>query len=243
MNTMTSSANEYTTRRAWIAEYFDRTAVAAWAQLTSDAPVGRIRQSVREGRARMRSTLLQSLPDDLAGARILDAGCGTGALAIDLAGRGAYVVAIDLSPTLVQLAQERAPQELHAQLDFRAGDMLDASLGEFDYAVAMDSLIHYKAPEMLASLAALRDRTRRSVLFTVAPRTPLLSLMHAVGKGFPRGTRAPAIEPIAESILREGVARLGDHRWTLARSARIASGFYTSEAWELRLGHREENER
>ena len=34
-----SAGADYAERRAWIAEYFDRTASAAWAQLTSDAPV------------------------------------------------------------------------------------------------------------------------------------------------------------------------------------------------------------
>jgi 2-polyprenyl-3-methyl-5-hydroxy-6-metoxy-1,4-benzoquinol methylase len=36
------------------------------------------------------------------GMRLLDAGCGTGALATEAMRRGAHVVAIDLSPTLVQ---------------------------------------------------------------------------------------------------------------------------------------------
>ena len=36
----------YLDRRAEIATYFDRTAAAAWARLTSDAPVGRIRATV-----------------------------------------------------------------------------------------------------------------------------------------------------------------------------------------------------
>ena len=40
---------------------------------------------------------------DLSGRRVLDAGCGTGTLAIELARRGAEVVAIDISPTLVAL--------------------------------------------------------------------------------------------------------------------------------------------
>jgi magnesium-protoporphyrin O-methyltransferase len=65
----------YQERRGQIENYFDRTAAAAWAKLTSDAPVGRIRATVRAGRDRMRSTLLSWLGDDLTGQRILDAGC------------------------------------------------------------------------------------------------------------------------------------------------------------------------
>ena len=95
--------------RASCKTYFDRTAVDAWARLTSDAPVSGIRATVRAGRDRMRATLLSWLPDDLTGRRLLDAGCGTGALAVAAAERGAEVAAIDLSPTLVGLARERAP--------------------------------------------------------------------------------------------------------------------------------------
>jgi magnesium-protoporphyrin O-methyltransferase len=45
---------------------------------------------VRAGRDEMRNTLLLSwLPEDLRGKRLLDAGCGTGALPWKLAKRGA----------------------------------------------------------------------------------------------------------------------------------------------------------
>ena len=40
----------YQTRRDEIETYFDRTAADAWAALTSDAPVSRIRRTVRRGR-------------------------------------------------------------------------------------------------------------------------------------------------------------------------------------------------
>ena len=65
--------------------YFDRTATEVWARLTSDAPVSRVRETVRAGRETMRAKLLATLPADLTGARVLDAGCGTGAMAAELA--------------------------------------------------------------------------------------------------------------------------------------------------------------
>src|SRR4051812_13356251 len=116
----------YIERRGEIETYFDRTAVDAWKRLTSDAPLGRIRATVRAGRGAMRETLLSWLPEDLTGKRVLDAGCGTGALAVEAARRGAHVVAIDLSPKLIALAAERAPRDLAGTLEFRAGDMLDS---------------------------------------------------------------------------------------------------------------------
>ncbi|MFO0043085.1 MAG: magnesium protoporphyrin IX methyltransferase [Pseudomonadota bacterium] len=225
----------YTTRRGELQQYFDRTAAEAWARLTSTAKVSRIRETVRAGRDRMRATLLSWLPEDLSGRRVLDAGCGTGALAVEAARRGAEVLAVDLSPTLLQHAGERLPPTVAGRVRFHAGDMLDPALGRFDHVVAMDSLIHYAADDMLEALAALASRTSGSIVFTFAPRTPLLSVMHAVGKWFPRADRAPAIEPVAESHLLRGVDGRADLAGMMpARSQRVHSGFYTSHALELR---------
>ena len=153
----------YLERRGQLETYFDRTAADAWSRLTSDAPVSRIRATVRAGRDRMRAQLLDWLPADLRGRRLLDAGCGTGALTLEAARRGADVVAVDLSGTLIDLARERlAPQMQGLSIDFRVGDMLDASLGEFDYVVAMDSLIHYPTPDIVRALATLAARTREA---------------------------------------------------------------------------------
>ena len=225
----------YEERRGEVETYFDRTAAVAWARLTSTAPVGRIRATVRAGREAMRRTLLSWLPADLSGKRLLDAGCGTGALAVEAARRGARVVAIDLSPTLIALARERLPADLRAgSIEFRAGDLLDPALGRFDHVVAMDSLIHYRAADTIRVLAALAARTDASLLFTFAPRTPALAVMHAVGRLFPRGDRAPAIEPVGETTLRQRIAAERDlERFGPQRTERIASGFYTSQALEL----------
>jgi magnesium-protoporphyrin O-methyltransferase len=226
----------YLERREQLETYFDRTAVDAWKRLTSDAPVGRIRATVRAGRDRMRGTLLSWLPDDLTGRRLLDAGCGTGALAVEAARRGADVVAVDLSPKLVALAQERTAHErFKGSIVFKSGDMLHARHGRFDHIVAMDSIIHYDAPDAVEVLGGLFARTSTSVLFTFAPRTPLLAAMHTVGRLFPKSDRSPALEPLAEQHLRQLLA--AEPRFatgTISRTERVASGFYTSQAMELR---------
>jgi magnesium-protoporphyrin O-methyltransferase len=222
-------------RRGQLEAYFDRTAFEAWSRLTSNAPVGRIRATVRAGRDEMRATLLAWLPDDIRGLRLLDAGCGTGMLAVEAAKRGAEVVAIDVAPTLIALARERAPRDLRGgSIDFRVGDMLASSLGRFDYIVAMDSLIHYRAEDMTRALSQLAGRAGRGVLFTFAPRTPALAAMHAVGRLFPRSDRAPAIVPVAEHRVRFLLSDAPEVRaWRQGRTKRVARGFYTSQAMEL----------
>lgn len=235
------STDTYTQRRGRIEHYFDRTAADAWARLTSDAPVGRIRATVRAGRDRMRALLLDWLPADLHGLRLLDAGCGTGALAIEAAQRGAEVLAIDLSPTLVALAQQRVPAALRGRIQFLSGDMLSPSLGHFHHVVLMDSLIHYTAPQAVQALQRLAPRIHGSMLMTYAPSNPALAAMHAVGRLFPRGDRAPAIEPVRAEKLHALIGQAeGLQAWQPGRSQRIASGFYTSQALELRQAMRAE---
>ena len=225
----------YLARRQQLETYFDRTAVDAWAKLTSDGPVSRIRATVRAGRDRMRATLLSALPTDLRGQRVLDAGCGTGALAVEAARRGAQVVAIDLSATLVGLARERMSViDGPGSIDFQVSDMLNPSLGRFDWVVAMDSLIHYRAHDMAQMVTKLAERADRGVAFTFAPSTVLLELMRWAGKVFPRGDRSPDIEPIREATLRrllgESPALSGFH---VGRSERIDTMFYKSQSLEL----------
>lgn len=225
----------YIERRKELETYFDRTAVDAWAKLTTEAPVGRIRATVREGRAEMRRTLAGWLPHDLAGLRILDAGCGTGSLAVELAERGADVVGIDLSPKLIQLARERYPEKIGSgSVEFRVGDMLRLGKERYDHVVAMDSLIHYDAQDMLKVVGFLAEHVERSILLTFLPRTPLLVAMHTLGRLFPKGNRSPQLRPLGDVALRECLAREGSlAKWHPERTQRIARGFYISEAMEL----------
>jgi magnesium-protoporphyrin O-methyltransferase len=232
-----SPPDRYLERRAWLEQYFDRTASRAWAALTTNEDVSGVRARVRAGRERMRATLGGWLPADLHGARVLDAGCGTGQLTGDLAARGATVVAIDLSTTLTDLARERLDPSLRERVTFLAGDMLDPALGGFDYVVAMDSLIHYRLPDAIVALGRLASRTSTAMVVTFVPSNPLLATMIGVGRLFPRADRSPAVEPVAPSAHAEAVRRALPF-WEIARRERVRGGFYTSEAVELIRGDR-----
>jgi magnesium-protoporphyrin O-methyltransferase len=98
----------------------------------------------------------------------------------------------------------------------------------------MDSLIHYQVPDAVRVLTGLAQRTSIAMLFTFAPSNPALAAMHAVGRLFPRADRAPSIVPIAERSLHRLLSNdLNLWAWSIGRTERIASGFYTSQALEL----------
>lgn len=225
----------YLARRGELETYFDRTAAEGWKRLMSDAPLKGVRATVQAGRNAMRALILSWLPADMSGMRLLDAGCGAGQLALEAAARGADVVAVDLSRTLLALAQERADAiSLKGRVRFLAGDMLDAGHGQFDHVVAMDSVIHYGGPDRVRAIAGLCARASGSVVFTFAPANALLSTMHAAGKLFPRADRSPAIVPVGEARLRADIsASPALAGFAPARTQRVKSGFYISQAMEL----------
>ena len=205
--------------------YFDKTASKTWEQLTSDAPVSKIRQTVRAGRDRMRHKLLNRLPQELIGARILDAGCGTGQLTAELVKRGASVVATDISHSLIQIAKSRIDDCHHQKISFHVGDLCSKDLGKFDYIVARDSLIYYSLNDLTKILTELKQRTEREIIFTVAPRTKLLLAMWYVGKLAPKGDKSPVMVPQSLRNISKSLAGIAD----INDLGRISSGFYISQ--------------
>ena len=215
----------YEATRSRVATYFDETATGRWARLTSNAPVSRIRETVRQGRAEMQAVLLSNLPDDLRDARVLDAGCGTGLMSAALAARGAEVLAVDISPQLIDIAKARCAPEHAKRIRFLAGDMLAPNYGRFDYTLAMDSLIYYNFNDLRHAVDVLLRQSGHSLLFTVAPKTPLLTAMFWVGKAFPRADRSPRMVPQAPKRLSRA---LGGRQLE-----RVSRGFYISEAIQV----------
>ncbi|MCH2076846.1 MAG: magnesium protoporphyrin IX methyltransferase [Rhodobacteraceae bacterium] len=209
---------DYTRTLSQVEDYFDRSATKVWEQLTSDAPVSRIRETVRAGRDEMRATMIGQL-GDVRGKRILDAGCGTGMATEVLANMGAEVVGVDISPSLIKIAEDRMPTDLKGRVSFEAGDMT-ADRGAFDAIIAMDSLIYYTTPDLVVALDKLGAMTPK-VVFTVAPRSAFLMAFWYAGKLFPRSDRSPVMVPQDLSAVP------AKHIKT------VRSGFYTSACMEV----------
>lgn len=82
-------------------------------------------------------------------ARVLDAGCGTGRVAIRLTERGYDVVGVDVDQAMLDVARADAPD-----LDWRQGDLATFDLGEtFDVAVLAGNIVPFLEPGTLTSAA------------------------------------------------------------------------------------------
>ena len=112
---------------AQLETYFDRTAVEAWARLTSDAPVSGIRATVRAGRDLMRATLLGWLPGDLRGraaarCRLRHRRAGGGSRAPRRRGGRHRPVADAGATWRASVCRETSAP---ARIEFLVGDMID----------------------------------------------------------------------------------------------------------------------
>lgn len=81
-----------------------------------------------------------SLLPDVTNTRVLDAGCGAGHLARELADRGASVVGIDVSHEMLTYARDRAPDAAFLRADLGSDLPFDADV--FD-GVASSLAFHY----------------------------------------------------------------------------------------------------
>lgn len=73
---------------------------------------------------------------------VLDAGCGTGRVAIELARRGFDVVGVDVDAGMLATARARAPE-----LDWVQADLAALDLGRrFDAVVLAGNVVHFTAP-------------------------------------------------------------------------------------------------
>jgi SAM-dependent methyltransferase len=100
------------------------------------------------------ANFVESVLRDHGGRRVLDAGCGTGRVGIELAARGFEVVGVDIDPTMLDTARRKAPA-----MEWLLADLATLALGRvFDAVVLAGNVMIYvgagNEPEVLQRVAA-----------------------------------------------------------------------------------------
>jgi 2-polyprenyl-3-methyl-5-hydroxy-6-metoxy-1,4-benzoquinol methylase len=181
---------------------------------------GEVAQHLRET-ARMRAQLppervalqheVLRLAGRVHGRRVLDVGCGTGALARQLAADGAEVVAIDVSPAAVHAADHDAKESGERPLpEFAVADLLapgSIPKGPFDLVTCVLALHESTDPERALQVAAKLLHPRGRIVLALehpwrgdvrgkpGPLTSLASLLGALRAAGLRLSDAAEPEP------------------------------------------------
>lgn len=98
--------------------------------------------------------------------RVADLGCGTGSLSVLLAGFGAEVVGVDLSPAMIELAQRKA-RVAGLAIEFDVGDASDPDLPDGSFDVVLSRHLLWTLADPVAALSRwvrLLNRRGRLVL-------------------------------------------------------------------------------
>ena len=112
---------------------------------------------------------------DLSGKRLLDFGCGTGQTSTQLAALGAFVVGIDISPELIELARRRAELDgVTDHVQFQNVDLLKAPPGSFDLILCSAVLHHVDYSVVLPVLRSYLKPGGKIVIGEPIATSPLL---------------------------------------------------------------------
>ncbi len=110
-------------------------------------------QEGRDHNAQYHRYLLRQLPATCEAA--LDVGCGTGSFSRLLAQRAGRVVAVDLSPRMIEVAKERSKQVPNLQFEVADATQWVPGAEQFDCVVSIAMLHHVAAEEMLSTMVRL----------------------------------------------------------------------------------------
>ena len=132
------------------------------------------------------------------GARVLDAGCGTGRVAIRLAEQGFHVVGLDVDDSMLAVAREQAPG-----LTWVSGDLVDTSRlladqDPFDLVVLAGNVVP------LVAEGALPDVVR-SLVSVLRPEGLLIAGFGLNAAHLPRGCPVTPLEEYDAALASHGL--------------------------------------
>ena len=164
------------------------------------------RAAQQAARATALAERLESLLPLRGGERVLDVGCGAGALAYAVAPAAGEVVAIDSDAQMVEVTRANAPANVRVELG--DGERLPFEDGEFDVAATLRTLHHTLHPGRLVA-ELVRVTRPGGIVFVVDQLAPPDEEEARTLNEFERARDASTSRVLPERELRELFAQLG----------------------------------
>ncbi len=216
---------------ARVRSYFENSGFSRWTAIYGSGDIPPVWKVIRDGHARALETVVRWATSTKS-RTVLDAGCGTGNLSIELAHHGFEVDAFDVSAPMIHFAKYiNAGRTKGIAPHFQVGDIA-ALAGEgrsYDVVCCLDVLFHYPYDEVADMLRRLAALAEHKIIGSFALRTPMNDFWMKVGQRFHAKNRMTKLHMFTYDEVEQVLYRAG---FRMARKERIKFFFYDSFVFE-----------
>jgi len=214
-----------------VQRYFETSGFSRWTAIYGTGEIPPIWRVIRDGHQQSLDQVLAWIAGDES-ITALDAGCGTGNLAIQLAERGYDVDAFDVSAPMIHFAKYiNSGRTRKTPPNFMVGDIacVEGQNRSYDLVCCLDVLFHYPFEEATAMFERLTNLSDGKLIASFALRTWANDFWMAVGKKFHSKNRMTHLYMYSFSEVKEALAKMG---FEITRTRRVKFFFYDSFVFE-----------
>ncbi len=216
---------------ARVRKYFETSGFSRWTAIYGEGDIPPIWKVIRDGHSRAVDTVMDWVSSGK-GHTALDAGCGTGNLAIRLAQHGLEVDGFDVSAPMIHFAKYiNSGRTSGIAPRFLVGDIAAVAGTErsYDVVCCLDVLFHYPYDEVTEMLKRLTSLAAHKFVGSFALRTPMNDFWMSVGQRFHAKNRMTKLHMFTYDEVEKILYRAG---FKMTRKKRIKFFFYDSFVFE-----------
>ena len=215
-----------------VRRYFETSGFSRWTAIYGEGGIPPIWRVIRDGHDLALDRVIDWIQDD-GSRKALDAGCGTGVLAMRLSNAGYEVDGFDVSAPMVSFARYNTKDRGRGPAPrFFVGDIAALNPKErmYDLVCCLDVLFHYPYAECTTMLKKLADLSSHKIIGSFALATPFNSFWMEMGKRFfHQKNRMTNLHLMTYDQIEQVLYRAG---LKVTRTHRVKKFFYDSFVFE-----------